>query len=64
MTIFKREPAVLVGLLISILTVIGQVVSGDLTWAAATPVIAGLVVRQLVTPASSPTNPPAGGAVP
>ena len=50
MTIIKREPAVLIGLLVSVLTVIGQVASGDLTWAAAVPVISGLVIRQFVTP--------------
>lgn len=49
--IFKREPAVLIGLLISILTVIGQALSSDLTWAAAIPLIVGIVTRFFVSPA-------------
>lgn len=50
MTIFQKEPALLIGLAITILTLIGQVVSGDLTWAAATPLIVAAVTRQFVTP--------------
>lgn len=47
----KKEPALIIGAVIAALTVVGQVVSGDLTWAAAVPLIASAIVRQFVTPA-------------
>lgn len=49
----KNEPALIIGALVSILTAVGQVVSGDLTWAAAVPVIVGVVTRFFVSPAEA-----------
>jgi hypothetical protein len=47
----NKEPALIIAAVIAALTVVGQVLSGDLTWAAATPLLAGAIVRQFVTPA-------------
>lgn len=47
----KKEPALIVAALIAALTIVGQVLSGDLTWAAATPLVVGAITRQLVSPA-------------
>lgn len=65
-TIIKKEPALLVGLAISVLTLLGQVVSGDLTWAAAVPLITGAVARFFVSPANPlpPAAPPIPPAAP
>lgn len=53
MSIIKQEPAVLIGLLITVLTVVAQVLSGDLTWAAAVPLIVGIITRFFVSPAGN-----------
>lgn len=46
----KKEPALIIGVLIAVLTVVGQVASGGLTWAAAVPLIVAAITRQFVTP--------------
>jgi hypothetical protein len=52
MKLAKNEPAIIIGLLITILTGLAQLASsGNLTWAAAVPVIAAALIRQFVTPA-------------
>lgn len=51
MKLAKNEPAILIALVISVLTIVGQVLAGGLTWAAAAPLLVGIVVRQFVTPA-------------
>jgi hypothetical protein len=53
LTLIKREPAVLIGLLASVLVVVQQVVAGSLTWSAAVPVVVGIVTRFFVSPATS-----------
>lgn len=47
----KKEPALIIGLLISILTLLGQVAAGEVTWAVAVPLIATAITRFFVTPA-------------
>lgn len=54
MSKLKREPAVIIGLLMSILTVLGQVATSELTWAAALPLLGGIIIRFFVTPAIPP----------
>lgn len=54
MSKLKQEPAVLIGLLVSILTIVGQVATAELTWAAAVPLIVGILTRFFVTPAPKP----------
>jgi hypothetical protein len=49
----KKEPAIIIGILIALLTVLGQVAAGDVTWAAAVPVLAGIVTRFFVSPADA-----------
>lgn len=48
----KKEPALIIGAVIAALTVVAQVVSGDLTWAAAVPLIVAGVTRQFVSPSA------------
>lgn len=50
----SKEPALIIGILVSVLTLIGQVFTGDITWAAAVPLIASAIVRFFVTPAPKP----------
>ena len=47
----KSEPAILVGLVTSVVAVVVQAVTGDITWAAAVPLIAGVITRFFVSPA-------------
>jgi heme A synthase len=49
-TRLKNEPAVLIGLLSSLAVLVVQIVNGDLTAAAAVPLVAGVLTRFLVTP--------------
>lgn len=51
MNVFKREPSVVVGALVSILVVVAEAVQGAPSWKAAVPLIASAIIRQLVTPA-------------
>jgi len=47
---FKANPAIMLGLIGSVLIIIGQIFAGDLTVAAAVPAITGAVTRFLVVP--------------
>jgi hypothetical protein len=52
MPTLKKEPALIIGVLVSVLALVGQVVAGDVTWAAAVPLIATAVTRFFVSPAN------------
>lgn len=48
----KKEPALIIGVLIAALTALAQALTSGLTWAAAVPLVVGAITRQLVTPAA------------
>jgi len=50
---FHKEPAVIIGASVSVLTVAAQAAVGAPTWQAALPLIATAVVRKFVSPAAS-----------
>lgn len=48
-----KEPAVVLGAVLSVVTLVTQAIVGDITWLAALPAITGIVVRFFVfSPAS------------
>lgn len=53
MLTMKREPALIIGLLIAILTAVEQGLSTGVTWSAMAPLIVGAITRFFVTPAPS-----------
>ena len=48
----KNEPAVVIGVLVSLLTLLGQVVAAEVTVESAIPAAVGILVSFFVTPSS------------
>ena len=48
----KHEPAILIGLALSVLVVVVQVIQGELTLEAAVPLVTGFVTRFFVSPST------------
>ena len=56
MTIIRREPAVLLGLLAAICTGLAALITdGTLSWETAVPVVLGIITRAFVSPATIET---------
>lgn len=50
---FAREPAVWIGLIVAVLSIVEGIVTGTVSYEDGLPAIVGLIVRRFVTPVAT-----------